>query len=123
MGASPTCVPGEPRASAWQKSGSLLDPHVDTTDTPSTSAHVKVLLRLRIQEMYARGDALTDFERKKLFGTTTMEQRSMALPTDRQKECAVYAHCARVTATLRTDDVRTAYVTSGIHTTYAELRS
>eukprot|EP00980_Cylindrotheca_fusiformis_P026513 scaffold16330_cov102-Cylindrotheca_fusiformis.AAC.2 len=35
--------------------------------------------------MYARGDALTDFERKKLFGTTTMEQR-MALPTDRQKE-------------------------------------
>eukprot|EP00980_Cylindrotheca_fusiformis_P025971 scaffold15031_cov106-Cylindrotheca_fusiformis.AAC.1 len=35
---------------------------------------------------------------------------------------AVYAHCARVTVTLRTDDVRTAYVTSGIHTTYAEIR-
>eukprot|EP00980_Cylindrotheca_fusiformis_P017457 scaffold5440_cov109-Cylindrotheca_fusiformis.AAC.2 len=35
----------------------------------------------------------------------------------------IYAHCARVTATLRTDDVRTAYVTSGIHTTYAEIRS
>eukprot|EP00980_Cylindrotheca_fusiformis_P015689 scaffold4522_cov104-Cylindrotheca_fusiformis.AAC.2 len=26
-------------------------------------------------------------------------------------------------ATLRTDDVRTAYVKSGIHTTYAEIRS
>eukprot|EP00980_Cylindrotheca_fusiformis_P002780 scaffold661_cov106-Cylindrotheca_fusiformis.AAC.1 len=44
-----------------------------------------------------------------------------AVPTN---PAAVYAHCARVTATLRTDDVRTAYVTSGgIHTTYAELRS
>eukprot|EP00980_Cylindrotheca_fusiformis_P009245 scaffold2016_cov112-Cylindrotheca_fusiformis.AAC.1 len=41
----------------------------------------------------------------------------------RAQHGAVYAHCARVTATLRTDDVRTAYVTSGIHTTYAELRS
>eukprot|EP00980_Cylindrotheca_fusiformis_P000994 scaffold273_cov89-Cylindrotheca_fusiformis.AAC.1 len=53
-------------------------------------------------------------------------QTPVHIPTHSCHPCwadAVYAHCARVTATLRTDDVHTAYVTSGIHTTYADIRS
>eukprot|EP00980_Cylindrotheca_fusiformis_P014390 scaffold3830_cov85-Cylindrotheca_fusiformis.AAC.2 len=62
--------------------------------------------------------AVAELERELYFAKKDLEKAYQDC-----RPLQVYAHCARVTATLRTDNVHTAYVTSGIHTTYAEIRS
>eukprot|EP00980_Cylindrotheca_fusiformis_P022142 scaffold9041_cov171-Cylindrotheca_fusiformis.AAC.2 len=64
----------------WTARNSFL--HEDTT---TTTAHVRVLLKLRIQELYAQQETIPEYDRRQLFGNSTMEQR-MDLPPLRQKE-------------------------------------
>eukprot|EP00980_Cylindrotheca_fusiformis_P015023 scaffold4139_cov71-Cylindrotheca_fusiformis.AAC.1 len=55
------------------------------TDTATTSAHIQVLLRLRIQEIYAQRETIPEFERDKIFGSLTLD-RCMEWSPNKQKE-------------------------------------
>eukprot|EP00980_Cylindrotheca_fusiformis_P022115 scaffold8995_cov139-Cylindrotheca_fusiformis.AAC.12 len=61
-----------------------LQPPTQKPGYATTSAHVKLLLRLCIQELYAQHEDLPEYDQQLIYGGITMEQR-MELPASCQK--------------------------------------